>query len=149
MNIKPDVVRQEIAWTLALESETDAKECLTQIVERIDDTKALAGGVNGRIAELELRLQRFVLREKALRALAYKIMDAAGLRKMELPLATLSIRQGQQRVEILDERLVPDVLCKITRTPDKAKIKEMLLGGKAVNWATLQHGDNSLSIRTR
>ena len=147
------LAEDEESWALAIESETDVDECLKQIVEKIDDTMALAGGTATRIAELQLRLARFEQREKALRKLAMTVMDAASIRKKELALATLSISKGRERVEILDEASVPDIFCNIktVRTPDKDRIKaELLQPGKvAQNWAALVTGDPSLSIRTK
>lgn len=139
----------EEAWLLALESETSLDELLTKLVERLDETAILSGGLQTRITELELRQARFAQRQRSIRQAILGLMQGAGVPKKELPLATLSVRKGSQHVVILDEASVPDVLCKITRTPDKAKVKELLLNGSAPNWAHMETGEPSLMIRVK
>lgn len=164
MNLDPTVVKQQISnlrlqfpeleeseadWLLSLESETDATELLSRIIDRLHDVEALAGGLATKIAEFEVRQARYGEQQKKLRSMALAIMQMANVRKLELPSATLSVRAGSQKVVIVDEASVPDILCKITRTPDKTRIKEMLLEGASFNWAAIETSDPSLAIRTK
>lgn len=166
MNLDPTAVKQQIAnlrlqfpeleedeadWLVSLESETNTTELLSKIVDRLDDVAALAGGLEGKIAEFHIRADRYRAQQLKLRAVALAVMQMAGVKKMELPSATLSVRAGSTRVEISDEASVPDVLCKITRTPDKTRIKELLTNGDpaSVNWAALVQQPDTLAIRTK
>jgi len=96
--IHPEILTDDEAWLATLESETDFREILTTIVRRIEDTKALAIGTKDRLEELKSRKDRFEHRVDTLRELAFKIMQAAELAKVELPEATLSLRAGQPQL---------------------------------------------------
>jgi hypothetical protein len=144
----PEVLEDDEAWLLALESETNVEELLTQIIRQIEDTKALVVGTKDRFEELKARKDRFESRVESLRALAFKLMEAAELPKLELPEATLSIRSVPPSVVITDEEKLPDLACKFERKPDKTKIKELLASG-IVAGATMSNGSKSLSIRIK
>lgn len=144
----PEVLEDDETWLLALESETNVEELLTQIIRQIEDTKALVVGTKDRFEELRARKDRFESRVESLRALAFKLMEAADLPKLELPEATLSIRSVPPSVMITDEEKLPDIACKFERKPDKAKIKELLASGWVAG-ATMSNGSKSLSIRIK
>lgn len=163
MQLNPQVVRQQIenlkvlhidlfedeeAWLLALESETDMDALLTSIVRRIEDAKALVIGTKDRAEELAARRKRFEDRIESLRNLAFKIMEAADVAKIELPEVTLSVRNVAPSVVITDEDNLPDIACKFERKPDKAKIKELLATG-LVAGAAMMNGGKTLSIRIK
>lgn len=146
----PDLVADDEAWLATLESETDFNEVLTTIVKRLDDTEALHSGTAERIQELTSRNERFAARIRTLRDLAFKIMQAADLPKVELPLATLSLRAGtQQLIGDADPKSLPDELCKISRDLDRTKIKVALKTGVTVPGFQLTNGPPSLSIRIK
>lgn len=165
MRLDPAVVRQQIAnlrvahpelleddesWLLAIESETELDDILTKIVRQIEDAKALADGTSERLADLKARKDRFSRRTESLRSLAFKMMDAAGLQKKELPEATLSIRKGQQQlVGDGNPDELPDHLCKISRDLDRTKIKEALKTGGTVPGFELSNSEPSISIRIK
>lgn len=146
--LHPELVEDEEAWLLSLESETDINALLTSIVRRIEDSKALVVGTKDRFQELEARKKRFEHRVETLRNLAFKIMSAADLSKVELPEATLSLRNTPPSVIITDEDNLPDIACKFERKPDKAKIKELLADG-IVAGAEMTNGGQTVSIRIK
>lgn len=145
----PELQNDEDAWSLSIESETDVHEVLLRIERNRCEAAAMAGGLAGYIAELELRQTRLERRERAMRDLAFRIMEMTGLRKIETAEATFSIANGQPRVVVTDEAALPDAVCKFTRTPDKTKIKEWLKAGTAVPGAALSNSEPHLTIRTR
>jgi nitrogen fixation/metabolism regulation signal transduction histidine kinase len=146
----PELLEDDEAWAATLESETDFNEVLTTIVRRIEDTKALVIGTKDRFEELKARKDRFEHRVETLRELAFKIMAAAELAKVELPEATLSLRAGtQQLVGEADPATLPDSLCKISRSPDRTAIKEALKEGKTVPGFLLSNSQPSLTIRIK
>ena len=163
MRLNPQIVRQQIenlkvlhidlfedeeAWLMTLESETDMDALLTSIVRRIEDSKALVLGTKDRAEELAARRKRFEDRIESLRNLAFKIMEAADVAKLELPEVTLSIRNVAPSVVITDEENLPDIACKFERKPDKAKIKELLATG-LVAGAAMSNGGKTLSIHIK
>ena len=143
-----DLFEDEEAWLLSLESETDMSALLTQIIRRIEDSKAMVVGTKDRADELAERRKRFEARIESLRDLAFKIMDAADIAKLELPIATLSLRTVPPSVVITDEDSLPDVVCKFERKPDKAKIKEMLSTSEIAG-ASMTNGGRTLSIKVK
>lgn len=133
-----------------IEGETNAFDLLTDIVRRIEDAKALQDGTSERLEELKARKDRFGRRIDGLRNLAFKIMESAELAKAELPEATLSLRAGQpQLVGEANADELPDNLCKISRAPDRTKIKDALKAGQTVPGFDLSNSPPSLSIRVK
>lgn len=143
-----DLFEDEEAWLLSLESETDIDALMTSIVRRIEDSKALVIGTKDRAEELAARRKRFEDRIESLRNLAFKLMEAANVAKLELPEVTLSVRHVPPSVQIVDEDNLPDIACKFERKPDKAKIKELLATG-LVAGAVMTNGGKTLSIRIK
>lgn len=148
--VHPELIEDDEAWLATLESETSFNDLLTNIVRRIEDTKALVVGTKDRFEELKARKDRFEHRVDSLRNLAFKLMSAAELAKVELPEATLSLRAGtQQLVGERDPMKTPDMFCKVTRELDRTKIKEHLKSGGAMPGFELTNGSPSLSIRIK
>jgi hypothetical protein len=145
----PELAEDEILRADTIEAETETHGLLRKIEQARQDATAMAGAVATLIAGLELRLGRFERREKAMRELAFKIMQVANLKRIELAEATLSTVNGQQRVIITDESLIPDILCRFKKEPDKTKIKETLKAGNMVPGAALSNAEPHLMIRTK
>lgn len=145
----PELEADEADWLLSLESETDLGDLLSRIVDRLDEIATLRGGIAGKIAQLENRDDRFKDQEAKLRACALSLMQMAGIKKKELPSATLSVRNGRTQVVIVDKAAVPDIMCRITREPDKTEIRKVLERDSAINWARLEGGKPSLTILTK
>ena len=146
----PELVEDGDAWLLALESETELDRLLTAVVRQIEDAKALAAGSSERMTELQQRCERFKHRVESLRNVAFKMLDASGLPKIELPEATLSIRKGQPQLvgEVSADEL-PDSLCKVSRAVDRTKVKDALKAGQTVPGYELSNSPPSLSIRIK
>jgi hypothetical protein len=146
----PEILEDEEAWIATLESETSFEDLLTSVVRRIEDTKALVIGTKDRFEELKSRKDRFEHRVDTLRNLAFKIMQAAELAKVELPEATLSLRAGtQQLIGEVDPQELPDELCKISRDLNRTAIKEALKTGLTVPGFELSNSPPSLTIRIK
>lgn len=146
----PELIEDDEAWLLTIEGETELDTILTQIIRQIEDAKALAAGTSERMTELQQRSERFQRRVEGLRALAFKMLDASGLPKLELPEATLSIRKGQPKlVGEADANTLPDELCKVSRAIDRTKIKDALKAGQTVPGFELSNSEPSLSIRIK
>jgi hypothetical protein len=153
----PELANDEEAWALTIESETDAHELL----QKLEDKRRLAliaaaqikGSIEGLkiniINDLEARLARMDRCDEGMRKLLFKVMEMAGIRSKVFPYSTLSIANGQQHVIITDEAIIPDVLFRIKREPDKARIKEMLKAGQTVRGAELSNAEPHLTIRTK
>lgn len=146
----PELLEDDFAWQMSLESETDMHELLTNVVRAVEDAKALVIGTKDRFEELDKRKKRFEARIAALRSFAFKIMHSAELAKLELPEATLSLRATQpQLIGDADPAALPDNLCKISREPDRTKIKGALKAGQTVPGFQLSNSPPSLIIRIK
>lgn len=133
-----------------LQAETGMDEFFKFLIDRVQEAKAFAGSVVTRIAEMELRLDRYERREKALRALAFKIMTAAGIQKREFPEATLSIVKGRPKlVGNADPKELPDDLCIIKREPNRVAIMAAITAGDYVAGYQVSNSEPHLTIRTR
>ena len=144
----PDLVEDQEAWLLSLESETDLNALLASIIKQWADDKAMEAGISLRMNELTERRDRYRRRIDSVRALALNVMQAAGINKHELPEATLSVRNlGPALKGEADPNLLPDDLCNIKREISRSKIKEAIENGKTVEGFYLSNGEPSLTIR--
>jgi hypothetical protein len=145
----PDLADDEQLRADMVEGSTDAFDLLREIERRRRETETLIAGLGATLRDLQHRSARLDQRNRAMRELAFRIMSLADLRKVELPEATLSIRAGTPKVIVTDEALIPDMLCRIKREPDKTKIKKSLLADNAVEGAVLSNAEHTLTIRTK
>jgi hypothetical protein len=143
----PELADDDVLRADMLDGSTDIGDILTSLIHTIQDTTALKEGTEARLDELKARGERFTKRTKFVRALIFKIMETAKLKKLELPEATLSIRNNpQQIVGDPDAAALPDELVRIKREPDKQKIREALLAGQEVPGCALSNAPPSLMI---
>jgi len=134
---------------LALESETDLPEFLARVIDCMDDAEENIDGIEIKMNERQARKARFEQRYKAMRELARKLMEQAGLRKVVLPAATLSIRAGVPRVIITDEAALPENCVRIKREPNKTMIWELIDQGATVPGAELSNSEPQLAVRVK
>jgi len=133
----------------SLEGETDFHRFLTAVVRRICEAEAFVDGIGDLITDIKARQLRFEQRGEAMRAMAFKVMSAADVRKVELPQATLSIRAGTPRVIITDEARLPPDCIRIRREPDKVRIRDLLVHGDQVSGAEMSNAEPSLAVRIK
>ena len=146
----PELVEDEVLREDMIEGSTSAFEFLSDVVRKIGSTQAIASGTAGYIEELRERRDRLERREHALRMLIFKVMQTAGLKgPIALPEATLSIRNGQPKVQIVNEREIPDRFFRVKREPDKMELKAVLLTGQHIPGAVLSNSEPTLSIRVK
>lgn len=131
-----------------LDGETDV---LDREIDAMQSDEGLAEAIRAREADLRIRRERLEMRADAHKKALKLIMDATGLKKLERPLATVSIRAGSVSVSITCEADIPTQLMreKVTRIPDKAAIKAQIEAGETVPGAELVRGDDSVMVRAR
>ena len=140
----------EILLADMLEGQTGLYEFLITLMRRaLIDDETVVRGTEAIMAEMKARRLRYELRIEAARTLAFKLMQQADVRKIELPIATLSIRAGQPKVIITDEAALPEHCIRTKREPDKVAIKEQLAGGQAVPGAELSNAEPTLAVRVK
>jgi len=146
----PDIAQDEILRADMLEGETDIKELVTEIHRMMEDAKGMRDGMQGRLDDLLTRRTRFQHRIDFGRDLIFAILDAAQMRKLELPEVTVSLRNnppqliGDTTADYLDDAYV-----KITRSVDRKAIREALEAGRAVDGYTLSNAPPSLMVKVK
>lgn len=145
----PELQDDEEALALSLESETDAATLLNQIIAKEREAKALSAGISNWISDLRSRMDRYDRRQEALRALAFRLMEIAGLKKLELPLATIVIGAGRPKVVITDAAALPSCYLRSKPEPDKVYIGDMIKAGHTVPGAEISNAEPVLSIHVK
>lgn len=145
----PELAEDEALRADVIEGQTGATAVLSRVVNRMHEAEMMAAAVAKRISDLQTRLSFFERIAVAMRALAMRIMEAANLRRMMLPEATLSIRVTPPAVIISDESQIPAEFVRTKTIPDRARIKEALQSGAHVPGAALSNGGASLSVRIK
>lgn len=145
----PELEEDEILRADMIQGETDAFEILADLVRLVADSKVMELGTDLYLAELRSRRDRFERRGEALRELILKVMNTAQLKKAELPEATLSIRQGSQKVVIVDEAEIPPDYLRVKTEPDKTKIKAVLAMRMHVPGCALSNAEPVLAIHVK
>lgn len=149
MLLYPELADDEILRADMIEGATDLHETLRELERTRRQADSFAGAIKQTIVELSERKARFERRDEAMRALMFQLMEYANLRKLELPEATLSIRQGQPKVVITDETIIPKDYMRVKVEPDKTNIKAAISAGKTVPGAELSNATDVLAIRTK
>lgn len=145
----PELTEDETLRADMIDGETDAKAVLSRVVSQMHEAKMMSAAIAKRISDLQPRQVSFDRRADAMRDLAMRIMDAANLRKMMLPEATLSVRTTPPSVVISDESLIPAQYKKTKMEISRTALREALQAGVEIPGAALSNGGASLSVRTK
>ncbi|WP_425639944.1 siphovirus Gp157 family protein [Agrobacterium radiobacter] len=143
----PELEADEELRADMLEGETNFHAVLTRLVNGERDADSLAKAVAGRISDLQARKSRAERRKEAMRSLMFKLLKAAGVPRVPLAEATISIGKKAAAVEIIDEAALPEAYVRISTSPDKTAIKEALQAGKKVRGAQMGEAGEQLSVR--
>jgi hypothetical protein len=131
----------------SLEGETDLFEMSRKILEWIEREEGDQVALKTQMEERQMRKKRSEERTKAHRSTLMALMETAGLDKLKLPEATLSIRQVPPKPIITDEDAVPDEFCKFKKSPDMAAIRAEMDAGRVISGVATDNGGTSLTIR--
>jgi Gp157 protein len=143
-----DIDDETLADTL--EGISGLPEAIEAVVRSSLDDGALIEGLKGRLAELELRLERFKDRHEKKRALARWAMLQAGLEKLMASDFSVGLRKGLEKLEVVDEASIPQTYF-VPQPPklDRKTLTEALKRGTIVSGADLVTGETSLQVRVR
>lgn len=143
----PELAEDDVLRADMVEAETDAATVVGLLLDRLQHAAAMQDALTARIRDMQARRDRYGRQQDAMRAGIFQIMQAAGLSKMELAEATLSIRPAGPRVVITDETELPIEFLRLKAEPDKAAIKDALKAGEFVPGASLSNGTDVLNVR--
>jgi hypothetical protein len=153
LNPRPHSCEDQIdEQTLAdtVEGLTDLHEILTAIIRAALADQALATGLEGRIAEMQGRLDRLQDRAAKRRQIAKDVMVELDLKKLTAPDFTASIRPGMPSLLVLDEATVPSIYWQPSEPRlNRQKLATELKDGAEITGVTLSNPEPVLSVRTR
>lgn len=132
---------------IIIDTETALPDAIAAALNRIDVIESHAEALSGAVARMEARKSRFAANVATLRRSIQSAMETVNLRKLELPVATLSLRTTPRAVVIVDADQVPAIYKRHPPpVPDKALIKSAINSGHTVEGAELSNGGVTLSI---
>jgi hypothetical protein len=91
----------------AVEGETNLHEALETALTRLAEIDALRDGINAVMDGLQLRDARLKSQRESIRTAMMIAMEMGQIKRLELPLGTLSLRTVAPAVEITDEAAIP------------------------------------------
>jgi hypothetical protein len=132
-----------------LEGETDLHYVLVNLVREQREAGAYADAIRAQEKELAERRGRFERRRDMHRSLMLSLLQTAGLPKVVLPEATLSVTNVAPKPIVDDEASVPDELCNFNRWPNMSAIKAAVKAGERVPGVHMSNGGTTLTIRIK
>jgi len=131
----------------AVEGETSLLEAINKALARVIEVEAMMGAIGTTVENLNSRARRLKEQRDNLRAGLIVAMELATKRKLETPLATLSLKAVAAKVAVTDETLIPSKFWK-PQDPelDRKALLAALKAKEHVPGATLDNGSVSLQI---
>lgn len=144
----PELAEDDETLRDTLDGITNASDIIAAFIRQAREDEALGGSLGNMLRDMGERKARLMGRAARRREAAQRIMDACGIRKLEQPDFTASIRATPARVEIDDESALPSWATQAILVPNKTLIKKALESGE-VSGAHLSNGGETLSIRVK
>ncbi len=142
----PELHEDEQLRADMFEGETDLKVVLSHILDMTLDAGSMVEAIKVRSVAIYARKARYERKEAAGRNLMQGIMDDAGLTKVVLPEATLSIRHRKPMPFVYDETLLPEECFKLVRKPNLDTIKSWANAGNVPPGVDMSNGGASLTV---
>jgi hypothetical protein len=149
--IYPELAEDETLRADMLEGSTEIDDILTALVKERIAMDAMAAGIHLAIEEMRERSARFDRKAEAYEGMLRRIMDAAGLKKKVLPIATLSMSKARDKITVTDEGLLPAAYWRIPAPQvDKTAINTAIKNGLDVPGVSVDSNQPmQLTIRTK
>ena len=144
----PDADEETLHDTV--EGMTDLAEMLAAVVRSQLDDLALVSALRVRAADMQQRLLRIEQRASKKKELLTSVMERAGLKRLTEPDFTVSLRQTQPPLILVDENEIPSEFWK-PQPPklDRQGLISALKLGQDISGATLGNGGLTISVRTK
>lgn len=136
---------------ILVEGETNLKEAIELALLANAEDAAHVEGIKSIVQAFEARAERKAARIERRKGAILAAMEIAGLKKLELAAATLSVGKGQRKVLVTDQELIPDKFMRVTTTlvPDKKAIGAAIAAKEQVPGAELSNTMPVLTVRIR
>ena len=132
-----------------VEGETSLHEAITAALDMMDQAEALSEGIKALVAKYGERKTMAERRAQRIRAAIQQAMQLAGLKSLQLPAATLTVKPVAPKPIIEDESLIPaDFWKPQAPTLDKAAINAAARSAP-VPGVTMSNGGEALQIRRK
>lgn len=143
------VTDDEDAIRDTIEGEYDLAGCIAYALDLITEDEIQSEGIAAIMRGLAARQSRAELRIQRRRTAIASAMEAGELRKLTLPQATLSLRNVQPKVEVIEGTILPPRFfdSHTVTSLNKARLKEALDAKEQIPGAMLSNGSVSLTIR--
>lgn len=145
----PELAEDETLRADVLEGETDINGILAKLVQEREAAYAMAEGVKIPVEDLRQRKARLERRGEGYDAAIRRVMDAAGLPKVTLPNATLSITNAAPSITVADESALPDQFWRTKREIDKTAINAAAKAGEEIPGVVVSNGGTRLTVRVK
>ena len=138
----------ELFWD-TIEGETDVMEIIGTVLEQINEAEANIDACKHLMNRYKSRKEILESRKYDLVKMLKTVMLCTDQKKIPHAIATVSLRNGMESLNITDEKEIPTQLCKVISTPDRTEIKKQLQAGVQIEGAELVTGPQTISIRMK
>jgi len=149
----PELAEDDRALNDSLDGISDLDTQIATVVRSIDEDRMLIFGIEARLEELTARAQRLEHRAEAKEKAILHAMTEAGMKKIELPDGTISVRQNPPSLVVTDEAAVPDLYYIYPPAPEPRLDKRTILAdlkiGEVIPGCELSNGSVGLQIRKK
>jgi hypothetical protein len=134
----------------SLEGITDLHEMIAAVIRSALVDEALQAGLRSRLDEMEQRLARLEQRGEKKRQLALEALSEVGLRKLEQPDFTASVRTGSPALVVIAEGAIPQAYWapQPPRLDRQSLLADLKRGGN-IPGAQLGNPKPILTVRTK
>lgn len=141
----------ERGWLDALEGETDAFELVRRLLDRLEREEGDRAALTEQMEARKARRDRCEARIAAQRETIATILKCAGLDKLPLPEATITLRETAPKLVVNDPAAVPQEYAVATWKPSMDAIKAAFpVDAPALpNWLRVEPARPSLTIRRK
>lgn len=147
--VYPELEEDENLRADTLEGETDINNVLAKLVQEREAAYGMAEGVKVPVNDLRERKARLERRGDGYGEAIERVMAAAGLSKVTLPNATISVTQAGPSVVIEDEASIPERFIRIKREIDKSAINAAVKAGEEIPGVVVSNGGSRLTVRVK
>lgn len=133
-----------------MEGETDVHGYVQKLHNAIAANQELIIGAKARRDEISERIKRKETANVALKAAIGRVLRLCLLKKIELPEATYSVREGKANLEIVNPEAVPEAFQRVSYAPDKTAINEAFAEANDLpNWLVREPARDVVTARTK
>lgn len=131
----------------AVEGETNLHEAIANAFARLAELNGLMDGIAGMMASLKDRGERFEKQRDRIREAIAVAMEAGQIKRLELPIGTISLRAVPPSVQVIDEAAIPTRYWKPQEPKlDKRALLAALKADASIPGALLSNGGQTIQV---